>query len=279
MVVGTSLDLSGLTFGPDWDDTPSPGDQDSVVVNGSTGDDTVIGSSVADTVFGSDGFDTLSGGLGNDTLDGGNDGDTLNGNDGDDVLEGGDGADVLNGGAGFDTASYGGATGPVEINLALGTSTDGDSFNSIENITGATNFASTIFGSGGGNVLTGGDFDDELTGAQGDDTINGGDGDDTALGNMGDDVLNGGLGNDLLKGGAGADTYVIDSLSGADVISHFDKFDVVDLSALGSFFDVTDVQAASTDVRGGVLIDLGGGNSLTILGKSIATLDNGDFIF
>ncbi|MCK6450186.1 MAG: hypothetical protein L6R19_04915 [Alphaproteobacteria bacterium] len=301
LAAGGSVDLSGLTFGPAWDDTPSPGDEDSVIVNGDAGDETMIGSSAADTMVANGGSDTLSGGLGDDVLDGGADNDVLNGGDGDDVLTGGPGGDVLNGGAGFDTADYSGSADPVVFNLAFGTVTGGDGTGdtliSIENVIGAATQEGTVIGSTGDNTITGGDLADTLTGNQGSDTLDGGDGEDTLLGNMGEDVLQGGLGddtlrggsgddtidggegNDLLLGGAGADTYVIGPLSGEDVIGHFDKFDVVDLSALGLFGDVADVQAASTDVRGGVLIDLGGGNSLTILGKFTATLDNGDFIF
>ncbi|WP_277620375.1 MULTISPECIES: hypothetical protein [Kordiimonas] len=39
------------------------------------------------------------------------------------------------------------------------------------------------------------------------------------------------------------------------------------------------VQAAATDTEGGVLIDLGGGDSLLLTGLTVADLADTDFIF
>ena len=103
-----------------------------------------------DIIYGDDGNDTLAGGDGNDTLFG---------MDEDDTLDGGLGNDVLNGGTGdTDTATYAGATGSVDVNLATGLATgaDGnDTLVSIENVTGS-GFDDTLTGNGSDNVLSGG---------------------------------------------------------------------------------------------------------------------------
>ncbi|MFP5077281.1 calcium-binding protein [Rhizobium sp. YIM 134829] len=129
------------------------------------GNDTVNGTQFADVLLGRAGNDTLKGNAGND------------------MLAGGIGADKLMGGAGSDTALYSFATAGVTANLAKATlntgEAKGDTFSSIENLTGSK-FADKLYGNSGDNVLTGG---------------------------AGDDLLDAGAGNDLLIGGAGADAF------------------------------------------------------------------------
>ena len=131
--------------------------------------------------------DTLSGDAGNNVLDGGTGNDILIGNDGNDTLIGGVGADTLIGGVGSDTASYAASTAAVNVNLATGIGSGGDaagdSYSSIENLTGS-GFADTLTGDANVNVLVGG---------------------------AGNDVLNGGAGADTLIGGTGNDTYIVDN--------------------------------------------------------------------
>lgn len=149
------------------------------------------GSKFVDKLVGDGNGNVLYGLAGNDNLDGGA---------GNDVLIGGLGADTLMGGAGTDTASYADAAKGVIANLAkpsLNTNDAlGDTFSSIENLTGSR-FADTLTGNTGVNVLLGGDGADVLNGAAGNDRLDGG---------AGDDVLIGGLGADTLIGGAGIDT-------------------------------------------------------------------------
>jgi len=138
----------------------------------------------------------ISGGAGADILDGG---------DGNDVLMGGAGVDVLLGGAGSDTASYANAAAGVQVRLAVNvTLNDGsgsvDSLSSIENAIGS-DFADTLFGSAGDNVLNGGLGADILLGLDGNDTLIGGDG-----------------AANTLQGGLGDDTYVVTAL---DTITEF----------------------------------------------------------
>ncbi|MDD2160670.1 retention module-containing protein [Pseudomonas sp. MIL19] len=73
-----------------------------VLTNGTSGNDILTGSNGADLLRGGDGNDSLNGGAGNDRLEGGSGNDTLIGGTGNDVLFGGAGNDLLIGGAGND---------------------------------------------------------------------------------------------------------------------------------------------------------------------------------
>ena len=117
---------------------------------GTDGDDTIIGNNADNS---------LIGGLGNDTL------------------EGRGGADSLIGGGGNDTATYASATTGVFASL---TSTywssqtgdaSGDSFTSIENLSGSSHDDTLIGSNAGANILHGGDGDDILEGMAGADQL------------------------------------------------------------------------------------------------------------
>jgi Ca2+-binding RTX toxin-like protein len=146
----------------------------------------LTGSAGNDILTGDAGDNILKGGAGNDVLYGGAGNDILEGGDGDDILEGGLGADILRGGAGNDTASYARAQEAVTVWLdssapgAVNTGEAlGDTFDSIENITGSR-FNDKLVGDAGNNRLDGGDGDDILIGGAGADTLIGGAGSDTA---------------------------------------------------------------------------------------------------
>jgi len=148
------------------------------------------------TQIGTQASDTLKGGSDEDYLDGGDGDDELDGGDGDDALQGGKGANVLKGGNGIDTALYTSASGPVTVNLALGTGNGPDftdTLTGIENVSGSP-FADTITGDAAAN---------ELLGLQGDDVLSGAKGKDT---------LDGGLGADHMEGGEDDDTYLVDDI-------------------------------------------------------------------
>ena len=99
--------------------------------------------------------------------------DTLTGDAGDNILEGGSGTDRLEGGPGQDTAAYTTSGDRVVINLSAGSITggdaSGDTFLSIENLTGSGHNDS-LTGDAGGNVLSGGAGADVLNGGPGLDT-------------------------------------------------------------------------------------------------------------
>jgi|GEM_PF-3317456 len=144
-------------------------------------------------------IENLTGSAFGDELTGDSGVNVLSGLGGNDTLEGGAGGDALIGGDGIDTASYESSTNRVVINMATDSITSGhatgDTFDSIENVTG-TNFGDTITGSGGNNLLVGGNGFDVLSGFNGNDTLDGG---------TGRDVLTGGAGADMIDGGAGID--------------------------------------------------------------------------
>ena len=141
--------------------------------------DTYVGiENVIGTLF----TDILVGDLGVNRLDGA---------DGDDTLVGGGGADHLVGGTGNDTASYGDHYGSIFVNLGtglgFGNAAQGDTYDSIENLTGSL-FVDVLIGDAGVNVLDGGE---------------------------GDDILVGGIGADVLIGGGGIDTVSYEDQWGA----------------------------------------------------------------
>ncbi len=102
------------------------------------------------------------------------------------------------------------------------------------------------------------------------------------LGTNGGDVLKGTSGHDLFKGNGGQDTFVFASNFGADVIKNFDatgrNHDVVQFSK--SVFDsFADVLAHAAQSGHDVVIDAGGGNTLTLKDTKLAALDKTDFHF
>ncbi|QHD69751.1 hypothetical protein GS397_23775 [Sphingobium yanoikuyae] len=154
---------------------------------------TVVGNTHQDFLTGGNGNDLLSGLGGNDTLDGGA---------GDDILSGGLHADTLIGRLGSDTASYeasGGVTVSLDGTLTATGEALGDSFSSIENLSGSLIGADRLRGDAGNNILWG----------------NGGN--DTLEGMDGDDILVGGAGADQLFGGAGFDATDYSSSTGVTV--------------------------------------------------------------
>jgi Ca2+-binding RTX toxin-like protein len=106
---------------------------------------------------------SASGNAGANVLTGNAAANTLNGNDGNDTLIGGGGADSLVGGNGSDTASYENAAAGVTVSLATPNvntgDAAGDSYSSIENLTGSA-FNDRLSGDAGANVLAGGKGDD-----------------------------------------------------------------------------------------------------------------------
>lgn len=145
-------------------------------------------------------------------------------------------------------------------------------------LTGIGALNETLTGATGNDVLSGGDGNDVLSGLDGNDTLNGGNGVDRLAGGNGIDILDGGAGNDKLTGGAGVDTFVFGTGSGQDIVGDFvSGTDKLNLAAYG-FADFAAVQAATSDVGGNAVINLGGGNNVTLNGVLTATLQSGDVI-
>ena len=110
-------------------------------------------------------------------------------------------------------------------------------------------------------------------------TLVGTEGNDTLVGTATSDILTGLAGNDTLTGGAGSDTFFFNPEGENDIITDFGSGDdVIDLSAFtGMGYD--NVILNSTQTEDGVNIDLGNGNSVTLVGVSLDSLDAGDFAF
>ncbi len=132
----------------------------------------------------------------NNTLDGGDGDDTIKGGNGNDTLSGGAGNDVLDGYKGADCASYAGATGAVNVDLALSEAQN----------TGAAGTDRLI----AIERLIGGDYADTLAG------------------NRKANHLDGGAGADTLSGGTGNDTYIVDDAGDTVVEANRGGYDVVE---------------------------------------------------
>ena len=287
---------------------------------GGSGSDIIKGKSFAEQLFGRGGNDKLFGYGGDDKL---------YGEDGNDELNGGTGKDFLSGGAGNDTASYAGASKGVVANLASSGANQGDAkgdtYSSIENLTGSS-YSDSLFGNSGANVLDGGAGNDTLVGGGGADKLIGGSGTDTASyagaskgvvanlasssanqgdargdtyssienltgsshadrlfgnsgantlsGGSGNDTLVGGGGNDTLIGGSGVDSFVFGKSSGQDIITDFDvKRDVLEIAkGLNGIKKAADVLKHAKQVKKDVVIDLGNKNKITLKGVDIDDL-------
>ena len=180
---------------------------------------------------------------------------TLNGTSGHDKIYGG-GGDTLKGGAGDDT--YVITTGDLVVEQA------GQGIDTIEtwlnNYVLPANVENLVLTGTGWNTLTGNGLDNRLTG------------------NLNPNTLNGKGGNDWLTGGGGADTFVIAKGEGNDTITDFQGSagDVVKLDGF-AFKDFAAVKAASIQSGADVVINLGDGQSLTLLGAKLSGLAADDF--
>ncbi|MBD2747384.1 hypothetical protein IC232_11840 [Microvirga sp. BT688] len=234
----------------------------SVTVQGTSHNDIHVGTtsrdgnvfSDDDTLYGMGGNDTLYGEGGNDELSGGDDNDTLDGGAGNDTFYGDRGADRLIGGEGNDWVDYSASTdeGGVTADLSKGGSSGdakGDTYDSIENLTGTDNAA----------------FKDVLIGNAGANSLEGGQGDDTLHGGAGNDTLNAGAGSDKLYGGAGADKMDggVDGRAFWDIVTY-------EYSAAGIVLDLTksinNRGDASGDTFDNIEAFIGSGGDDTITG-------------
>ena len=216
---------------------------------------TINGTDGADLFYGGGSGDTISGLNGADELRGNGGGDTLLGGAGNDILIGGLGADVLTGGIGTDTVSYSGSSSGVTVRLFSATATggeaQGDTFSSIENITGSS-YADDLAGTNVVNQLEGG---------------------------TGDDILNGRGGADMLFGGSGIDTVTyVNSSAGVTIrlnggLNQFgeaegDTFDSIENVVGSAYTDALVGSSGANRIEGGGSADYlnGGGGADVILG-------------
>lgn len=124
------------------------------------------------------GVEWIAGSAFDDTLAGDINANNLTGQGGNDLLMGDLGADTLVGSSGTDTVNYSASSAGVNVNLATGVGSGGDAagdtYTTIENITGSAN-ADTMVGDSNANSISGGAGNDiyafNTTSALGSDTI------------------------------------------------------------------------------------------------------------
>jgi Ca2+-binding RTX toxin-like protein len=146
----------------------------------------------------------------------------LHGNGGSDILESGKGADVVDGGTGNDRVTFQTSESGVHVDLVTnqgkGGAAEGDTYVSIENVTG-TQFDDKIMGNGSVNILEGLGGNDVIVGGDGFDTLRGGAGSDLLLaGGLYDTSGSGGSGAETVAGGAGADYIVLSDASSSSIV-------------------------------------------------------------
>ena len=228
--LGNNLENLTLLSSPKY----YPGDTFDINSNG-TGNNLkniIIGSNGDNILNGLGNNDILRGGRGDDTLNGGNGNDILSGQGGKDILDGGAGNDIMKGGPGNDTYFVNSTKDIVTELPGQGRDIVKSSVDfSLRNTDGAGTHGGNVenlkligtgningIGNNLDNKITGNDANNILKGAAGDDILFGKSGDDILRGGAGDDVLNGGNGNDILIGGSGHNTFILDDLTGIDVI-------------------------------------------------------------
>ncbi|WP_272490670.1 calcium-binding protein [Mesobacterium pallidum] len=284
------------------DDTLRSGSGDDLA-DGGTGFDWLALGSGDDTGLGYGGWDRIDGEAGNDLLMGHRGDDSLNGGDWEDTLYGGDHADSLDGGNGRDL-NYGGAgndmirdggrpeTGADADTIYGGAGNDSLSGGHGDDDLRGHSGSDRISGNGGNDSLYGGDQGDNLSGGDGDDLVFGGGGrdtvslgdgadtwwddpqaaygDDTVTGGRGADTFHSAGGDDRLKGEGGADTFHFAAGIGAMTILDYDRgIDalVFDAALWGGVLDQARLDALSgLDARGDLVLDFGGGASVTFDG-------------
>lgn len=267
-------------------------------IYGGNNDDQVFGEDQADAIYGdagndslvgAQGFDVISGGSGNDGLYGGTEEDWMFGGIDNDTVWGGSGNDFLFGGLGFDTIN--GEDGNDQLNgesqadaLYGGNNNDtlfgGQGFDILSG--GAQN--DSLFGGTEEDWMFGGTDNDVVDGGVGNDFVFGGIGNDTLTGGDNNDQVNGEGGNDSLTGGNGVDSFVFLANSGVDVITDFTLSvvgEVINLTAISAIGNFADLYAnwMSAAINGtDTLINLGGGNSITLNNVQYSALTQDQFL-
>ncbi|CAN0556834.1 unnamed protein product, partial [Ectocarpus sp. 8 AP-2014] len=125
---------------------------------------------------------------------------------------------------------------------------------------------------------------DDISAGGGNDTLSGAGGNDTLNGGTGNDTLSGGTGADTLTGGAGGDSFIHADGDGADVITDFNPISSGD-SAEGDVIDLSghpgltwnDIQSNASQVGDDIVIDLGGGDVITLLNRTLDQLSAAAF--
>jgi VCBS repeat-containing protein len=131
----------------------------------------------------------------------------------------------------------------------------------------------------GQTYIRGTDGANSLIGGNGSDVLDGGNGNDILFGGNGADALLGGRGDDIMTGGAGSDTFVFNANFGRDTITDFNKgLDALQFDK-NVFADFASVLASATQSGNDVIIQAGGGNTITLQNFLLSNLSGSDFLF
>ncbi len=178
------------------------------------------------------GFENLIGSGFNDILTGNDGANTITGNAGDDIIDGKAGVDAMTGGAGNDRYYVDNASDSV-IEAAGGGTAD-IVYASVSYELSLGQEIERLYANAGttGLTLTGNEFANTIQGSGGNDVLIGNDGADRLSGGDGADRLVGGLGMDTLFGNAGADIFVLSNANlDRDTIRDFEAIDQLEVSA------------------------------------------------
>ena len=219
-ITNTTLQPADIFIGDSGDNSILAYAHDSIVL-GLAGDDSLHvmgGNSIIDGGAGNDTIQvivnqaTIDAGSGNDMIVGGSGEEHISAGSGNDYVIASAGNDVTVGGSGFDTLDFSFANAGLDIDISKGVATGGNtntSFDGFEKIIGS-NFADTIKGSSGDDIIDGGRGNDTIRSMAGGDTLTGGEGHDTFVYFKKDVMLNG-------------------VHQGVDTITDFSSSDTIDL--------------------------------------------------
>jgi len=131
---------------------------------------------------------------------------------------------------------------------------------------------------GGHDLLIGGVGNDTIIGFGGHDTLIGGVGDQLLDGNGSSDLIVAGQGNDTIIGGGSHDTFVFGSGGGRDVVMDFHQGDILQIQQNINGLNVSTAadlaSHISSDGHGNAVLDLGNGDSVTLIGIKPETLSH-----
>lgn len=236
-------------------------------------------------IIGTDGNDLIQGGNGNDYLEGRDGNDTFRDGGGYNILLGGKGSNSLdlqqsvknfvfaNDGAG--TLYIRDGSGGISITRDIGTLVSKEpgflwgvfkdevthrvTDTGLQVGNNQTQYASSMKGDAGNNILKANAGGDWLFGL---------DGNDHLIGGKGNDVFVGGLGNDLLESGGGVDTFLFSGRFGQDKVLGFqatDKLVFLGVEGVGQHYDVRDhAKAVGSDT-----VLTFGSDSVTLVGVGL----------
>jgi hypothetical protein len=191
---------------------------------------------------------------------------------GDDKLIGGAGADTMAGGEGEDTYIVDNAGDRI-------VETVGSEIDEVQALVSYSiakyAYVDNIILTGVGKAnATGNAIANVLIGNANVNTLNGG---------AGNDTLDAGKGNDILIGGLGNDTFVFETGYGKEAISDFSASgatqDIIDLRGLEAYSSFDELSSHITQIKTGVFIDFGGGDSMLLTKQKLINIDASDFDF